>query len=244
VNQNLAETLLNAESTEAFLCAAPVSVNTKTISEFKEHLDELIGSDLKKAELLSERITEVASFLGDQTSRAFAEASRARVFHHLGRYEEADALYRSAIDATKAKDLFFDAAVFQMHRVFCLTQMGRFNEALQLSKASRRVLSQHQTVHLAQLETNVGILYYRQDRYSRSIEHFERARTLLIEVPDLTLKAVVDTNLAHALMEVDRHEEALRLLENSATVLESAGRELWAAQTRFHIGYLQFLRGD
>jgi hypothetical protein len=56
--------------------------------------------------------------------------------------------------------------------------------------------------------------------------------------------AVVDTNLSHALMETDRHDEALSLLESAAGEMERSGQMLWAAQTRFHIGYLQFLRGD
>jgi CHAT domain-containing protein len=45
-------------------------------------------------------------------------------------------------------------------------------------------------------------------------------------------------------METDRHGDALRLLEGATVEMERSGQVLWAAQTRFHIGYLQFLRGD
>jgi tetratricopeptide (TPR) repeat protein len=131
-----------------------------------------------------------------------------------------------------------------MHRVFALTQMGRYDDALVESRASRRVLTQGAPLHLAQLETNVGILYYRLDRYSNAIEHYERARRIFASEGDESMRAVVDTNLSHALMETDRHGEALELLEGAALGMERSGQALWAAQTRFHIGYLQFLRGD
>ncbi len=244
MNRELADKLINAESAGAFLREPGVAASWQTVSALKTEVDRLIGSDLNVAERLSERVEQVAAELGDRTSRAFAEASRARVLHHIGRYSEADALYKSAMKGTRAARLTIDTAVIQMHRVFALTQMGRYDEALTVSRASRRVLSPRSPVHLAQLETNVGILYYRLDRYEKAIEHYERAREVLGSDADETMRAVIDTNLSHALMEMDRHGEALRLLEGAAAAMERSGQTLWAAQTRFHIGYLQFLRGN
>jgi CHAT domain-containing protein/tetratricopeptide (TPR) repeat protein len=244
VSRELVEQLINAESAEAFLGAQPVAPTWETVSGLKAEVDRLIGFDLTAAQRLSERVDQVAAALGDPVSKGFAEASRARVLHHAGRYAEADSLYESAIRATRAARLTTDTAVIQMHRVFALTQMGRYDEALATARASRRVLSKRSPIHLAQLETNVGILYYRLDRYPKAIEHYERARELLASEGDETMRAVVDTNLSHALMETDRHGDALRLLEGAAGEMERSGQTLWAAQTRFHIGYLQFLRGN
>lgn len=244
MNRELADKLMNAESADAFLRGPGVVASWETVSALKAEVDRLIGSDLNVAERLSERVEQVAAALGDATSRAFAEASRARVLHHIGRYAEADALYQSAMRGTRAARLATDTAVIQMHRVFALTQMGRYDEALTVSRASRRVLAPQSPVHLAQLETNVGILHYRLDRYEKAIEHYERAREALGPHGDEAMRAVIDTNLSHAMMEMDRHGEALRLLEGAAAAMERSGRTLWAAQTRFHIGYLQFLRGD
>jgi len=244
VSRELAEQLINSESATAFLRDQPVVSTWETVSALKAEVDRLIGSDLNAARRLSERVDQIATALGDPVSKGFADASRARVLHHAGRYTEADSLYDSAIRATRTARLTTDTAVIQMHRVFALTQMGRYDEALSTARASRRVLSTGSPVHLAQLETNIGILYYRLDRYPKAIEHYERARGLLGPAGDETMRAVVDTNLAHALMETDRHGEALSLLEGAAVEMERSGQMLWAAQTRFHIGYLQFLHGD
>jgi CHAT domain-containing protein len=235
---------MSADSVGAFLHGSGVPASWETVSTLKGEVDRLIGSDLNAAEHLSDRVEQLASTLGDTTSRAFADASRARVLHHMGRYASADELYQSAIRGTRAAKLTTETAVIQMHRVFALTQMGRFPEALSVSRCSRRVLSTSAPVQLAQLETNVGILYYRQDMYEKAIAHYERARKILASEGDDIMRAVVDTNLSHALMETDRHGNALRLLEGAAAALEREGRALWAAQTRFHIGYLQFLRGS
>ena len=244
MSRELAQHLINSESAVAFLREQNGAAGWETVSLLKGEVDRLIGSDLNAAELLSERIDQVAGELGDKTSRAFADASRARVLHHVGRYSEADALYQSAMRGTRAAKLTSDTAVIQMHRVFALTQMGRYEEALSESRASRRVLAHGKPLYLAQLETNVGVLYYRLDRYPKAIEYYKRARNILGPGGDKTTLAVIDTNLSHALMEMDRHGEALSLLEEAAAAMTRSGQALWAAQTRFHIGYLQFLRGD
>jgi CHAT domain-containing protein len=244
VSKELAVKLISAESADAFLLEPGVAAHWQTVSSLKAEVERLIGSDLNAAERLSDRIEEVALALGDATSKAFAEASRARVLHHIGRYSEADALYQSAMKGTRAARLTTETALIQMHRVVALTQIGSYDEALTVSRASRRVLSKGAPVHLAQLETHIGILHYRRDRYAKAIEHYQRAREILASAGDDTMRAVVDTNLSHALMEMDRPGEALRLLESAARAMESNGQSLWAAQTRFHIGYLQFLRGN
>ena len=96
MSKELAVKLISAESADAFLLEPGVAAHWQTVSSLKAEVDRLIGSDLNAAERLSERIEEVALALGDATSKAFAEASRARVLHHIGRYSEADALYQSA----------------------------------------------------------------------------------------------------------------------------------------------------
>jgi hypothetical protein len=77
----------------------------KTVSVLKQEVDRLIGSDLIAARNLSERVDQLAKALGDPVSKGFAEASRARVLHHNGRYAEADHLYERAIQATRRAKL-------------------------------------------------------------------------------------------------------------------------------------------
>ena len=244
MSRELADNLIKAESADAFLRQQNIVPGWQTISALKSEIDRLIGADLNAAQVLAERTEQLADAFGDSLSKAFADAGRARVLHHLGRYAQSEQLYDSAVSALRAARFTNDAAIIEMHRVFALTQMGRYDEALRVARAARRVLKLGEPVYLAQLETNVGIIYYRLDRYKKALEHYERAREILASSGDETMRAVIDTNRSHVLMELDRHGEALALLESAALAMQAAGQKLWAAQTQFHIAYLQFLRGN
>jgi CHAT domain-containing protein len=244
MSRELADNLIKAESAAAFLSQQDVAPGWQTISALKSEVDRLVGADLNAAQVLAERAGQLADAFGDSISKAFADAGRARVLHHLGRYAQAKDLYDIAAAAMRAARFTKDAAIIEMHRVFALTQMGSYDEALKAARAARRVLARGEPVYLAQLETNVGIIYYRLDRYNKALDHYERAREILASSGDETMRAVIDTNRSHVLMELDRHGEALALLESAAAAMQGAGQKLWAAQTRFHIAYLQFLRGN
>ena len=244
MSKELADQLINAASADAFFRAQEAAPTWETVALLKAEVDRLMGADLKIAERLTDRIEQLAALTGDPRSLALAEASRARILQHAGRYQEADLLYESAINGTRRAKLAGQAAIIQMHRVFALTQMGRYQEALAVARLARRGLQADSTVHLAQLETNVGIIHYRRDRYKQALAHYERARQILAASPDDALSASIDFNRSSVLTELDRPEEALKLLEAAAETMERAGQSLWAAQARFHIAYLQFLRGN
>jgi CHAT domain-containing protein len=244
MRSELANRLINAESVETFLHETPLAAEWQTVSALKAEVDRLVGSDLNAAQRLAERIEQLAVATGDPISKAFAEASRARVLHHSGRYVEADALYESSINSIYANKLTTEAAILQTHRVFALAQMGRYADALSASRSARRALRNADPVYLAQLETNVGITYYRLDRYKKALEHYDRARELFSAAGDEAMRASIDFNRSSIIAEMDRPAEALELLERAAEVMERTGQKLWAAQTRFHIAYLQFMRGN
>ncbi|HKP85127.1 MAG TPA: CHAT domain-containing tetratricopeptide repeat protein [Blastocatellia bacterium] len=244
MSRELADKLIKAESAQSFLREQGVVSGWQTISSLKSEVDRLIGVDLNAAQVLADRVEQLAALSGDSISKAFSEVSRARVLHHLGRYEEAERLYSSAVSALRAAHLTAEAAVIQVQQVALLRQMGSYTEALRVGRAARRSLLRGEPAQLAQLETNVGNVYYRLDRYKKALSHYERAREILASAGDETMRAVVDTNRSHVLMEMDRPGEALTLLENAARAMQDNGQKLWAAQTQFHIAYLQFLRGN
>src|SRR5512144_2041595 len=94
---------MQAASADAFVRAEEVAPTWRTIATLKSEVDRLIGADLKVAERLNERIGQLAAILNEPISLAFADASRARVLHHTGRYTEADALYENAILAATGR---------------------------------------------------------------------------------------------------------------------------------------------
>jgi CHAT domain-containing protein len=243
LTSELADRLAKATSVEAFW-SEQGALDWPVVASLKGDVDHLVGSDLRAAGHLASRIQGVAELLGDGISRAFADASRARVLHHEGRHQEANRLYERAIGVLQSSGLAPDAARIQKQQVDALMFLGRYQEALSAGRAARRHLRREGPVELAQLEMNVGNVYYHLDRYSVALSHYDRARTLLSEEGDDSMRALVDLNRSNIFIEMDRPAEALKLLESVGIALSHAGKGLLETVARSQIAYLQYLRGN
>jgi CHAT domain-containing protein/tetratricopeptide (TPR) repeat protein len=244
LSSELAQRLINAESPEAFLRDESAQAGWRTLAALKTEVDRLVGCDLNRATRLTERVEQLSELVGDPLARAFAEASRARLLHLLGHHGQASVLYEKAVGAMRAARLSTEAAIIQKQQVDALTHAGRYDDALRVARAARRALRAGEPVQLAQLEVNVGNVYYLLDRYKKALEHYDKAHQILSVSGDETMRAVVDGNRSNILTELDRPDEALALLESAASAFDRTGQALYAAQTRFHMAYLHFLRGN
>jgi tetratricopeptide (TPR) repeat protein len=234
---------MSAESPEAFVRHLSED-GRQTLSALKSEVDRLVTCDLSKASRLVDRTERVAEIIGDPVCRALAAACRARVLHRSGRHAEANSLYESAIQVLREAGLKGEAATIQKPQVAALIMLGRYDDALRTARAARRVLARREPVELAQLETNIGHIYYRLDRYRQALQHYDRARGTLARSGDASMCALVDFSRSNVLLEMDRPYEALALLEEAASVFDGAGQLLQAAQSRFHMAYIEFLLGN
>src|SRR6185503_3039902 len=130
MSRELADNLIKAESAAAFLSGQAVAHGWQTISALKSEVDRLIGADLNAAQVLAERTEQLADAYGDSLSKAFADAGRARILHHLDQHEEAKQLYSSTVSALRAAHLPSEAAIIQVQQVALLRQIGSYTEAL------------------------------------------------------------------------------------------------------------------
>jgi CHAT domain-containing protein/tetratricopeptide (TPR) repeat protein len=240
----LADKLLRAKNLDAFLSEQNGRPRWQTFAALKSEVDRLVGCDLNAAARLTDRIERLAAHAADPASNAFAEASRGRVLHLSGRHREANALYNNAVTTMRVARLASEAAVIRIHQVYALTQMGRYDEALVTARLARRVLGRGDLVKLGQLETNIGNIYYRLDRYKLALKHYDRADEILRATGDQATLAFVDFSRANIFAEMDKPDQAQALLENAAAAWDRSGRALLAAQARFQAAYLQFLRGN
>jgi tetratricopeptide (TPR) repeat protein len=235
---------MSAESPEAFLRSRRGRTGWKMFAALKTEVDRLVHSDLKAARNLVECIDRVAALTEEPTSVSFAQASHASLLHVLGNHSEANRLYESSARAMQSEGHRTQAAILQKQQVYVLAHMGRYAEALRVARSARRVFTNGDQTQLAQLETNVGNVYYLLDRYPKALRHYDRAREILSTEGGREMLAFVDFSRANIFTETDRPDEALTLLEGAAIAWDRAGRKLLNAQARFHIAYLQFLRGN
>jgi CHAT domain-containing protein/tetratricopeptide (TPR) repeat protein len=244
VSNKLADKLMKAKSVEAFFRARKGVVEWHTLSALKSEVDHLRGRDLNAAATLSGRISELAELLNNPVSQAFAEVSRAYVLHQQGRHGEANELYHNAVAVMRRAGLSTEAAIIQKTQVDALKYLGRFDEALRTARSARRSLALAGSIQVAQLEANVGNVYYQLDQYKKALAHYNRAHEIFSAGGDEVMRAMVDFGRANIFTEMDQPEAALALLEDALAVFQKSGQDLKAAQTLFHIAYIEFLRGN
>jgi len=233
---------MTAKSAAAFL-RAHGAMRRSSFAALKLEVDRLAHSDINQADRLAARIEQLTVLTEDPINIAFANASRARVLHLQGHHEAANDLYSEAARVLRTASLKREAAIVQKQQIDALTHLGRFTEALRMAQSVRRALAE-EPVHLAQLEANVGNIYYLLDRYKPALQHYDRARVMLETKGDARMRALVDMGRANIFTEMDRPDEALALLADAARALDRVGQSVVALLARQHMAYLQFLRGN
>jgi CHAT domain-containing protein len=244
MSRALANKLIHAESAQAFLRRYGRGVNRETFATLKQQVDEIGYADIDLASRLAERIEQLARLSKDKEASAFALASRARVLHLRGQHKKANNFYVKAIRAFREADRKAQAAMIEKQQIDTLAELGDYAEALRVAASARRVLSRHDSVQLAQLEANVGNVFYRLDRYKQALVHYDRAAKIFTATGDEKMLAIVDGNRSNIFIELDSPREAATLLEKVAKVFARRGQQFAAAQARAKLAYLNFLLGN
>jgi CHAT domain-containing protein len=244
VSRDLANRLIKTRNLDSFLRAHGGARIGRTFAALKAEVDRLVSCDLNAAGRLADHIERLAQRANDPAAFGFAEASRARVLHFSGRYEEANALYESSLRRLLDARLLSEAVTILIHQVYALTQMGRYADALATGRAARRRLNSEEKIKLAQLETNIGTVYFRLDSYKRALKHYDRAGEIFEALGDEAMLAFVNYSRSNVYTEMDRPDEAEAMLKRAAAEWERSGLKLLAAQALYNAAYLDFLRGN
>ncbi|MGH9824266.1 MAG: hypothetical protein ACREDR_13555, partial [Blastocatellia bacterium] len=244
MSSRLADKLLSFSSEEEFLKQIGGRVDWRTIARLKLDVDHLIGTDVKTAARVVESIEKLASALGDNVSGAYARISRARLLYTQGQHLKANDLYTAGVSALQGAGLRTEAAMVQVQQIDTLKFLGRYDDAIQTAKTARRHLAKAGKVPLAQLETNLGNVYFHLDRYKVALQHYDRARAMLARAGGPTMRGLVDFCRSCVYIEIDQPERALKVLDSASRAHEAAGKTLISAQVRCQAAYIDFLRGN
>lgn len=83
-------------------------------------------------------------------------------------------------------------------------------------------LAEHRP-YLANVETNLGYLYFKINRYDEATEHLDRARRIYVSIKDTGTAAQVDETRARILLEQGRIGEAERVILSAVRAQERGG---------------------
>lgn len=204
-----------------------------------------IYHDRPRAIRLNAAIQELATVRGDALACAWAARSQGHIDHVRGEYAGATEAYQKAAALFDSQGLDWEVGRTLSSGLQALIYRGEYEQAIQWAARAEAIFQRHgDLLRLARLDTNVGNIFFRQDRpqdalarYQRALEGFEVAG----EPRDI---AAALSNLAVASINLGQFSEALAFYRLVGE--HCAKHELFnlSARADYNIAYLYYLRGD
>ncbi len=206
---------------------------------------EALYRDRPRALRLNQAVRKVAELRGDTLSRAWAFRSQGHCSHVGGDYEKAVIAYGTAAALFDEAGAETELGRTLLGGLQALIFRGEYEEAHRWAARAETIFHRHRDVlRLARLDSNVGNIFFRQDRprdalarYQRALEGFEAAGEPYDVGAALSNLAVSYTNLG-------QFPEALSHYRRAREHCERHGLANLVARADYNIAYLFYLRGD
>lgn len=214
------------------------------MEQFKREVDQWIRSDARRALQIAELAESLSKKASDPRARALGARMRAMALHVQSRYAEALESYEQARSLYAAAGCDVDRARVERAMVDACIYLGGYDDALRLAEQAREVFTRHhETLLLAQLESNAGNIYHRLDRNLEALACYDRADREFAALDDRDGLARVSFNRANVYCNLDDYQQAEILYQRAYDLHTELENPTGAMQARYSLGYLHFLRG-
>jgi len=214
----------------------------------KREADAALRVDLRRSLQIVELMRRAAEVGGHPLARALALLAEAntQAVGGLGEYQESILLYDEAAAIYAAHGRPVEQARSQIGKLYALTCLGRYAEAVRAGEWAAAVLEAHQQWHrLADVTVNLAINYVRMGQDARGLEFYERARQLYqgLDQDVASYVAWVDQNMTVALRNLGRFPEAIAASERAFAALDALGQRAEAIRARQNLALTYFVLG-
>ncbi len=202
------------------------SVDDDNPSELLRALAELSEdwaiSDLERATAAARMLADLSDRTGSPSARARARRAVAQTIAYDNRFEEALALLHEAQTLAARSGDHLEAACAAVTTLHPLARLGRLEEAAREGGAAREVLLKLGKRDLAaRADINLGVIHRMRDDPEAAIVCFRRAEPLIADAP--LVAAQLKSNLAEALLDLHRFQEAEDVFREALLLFESQG---------------------
>ncbi len=216
------------------------------VERLYERVVRVARVDLRQAERLADAAAWLAGRLADDGCRAQSLRARGHVLLIRGKYREALRRYHAARKLFRALgrevDLGRTLSGGALQSLICL---GRYKEAFTSALQARRIFERHgDRLRLARLDSNIGNILHRQDRFKEAIALYERAHEQLAQVGEPQDMAAVLSNMAVCRTSLNEFQRALETYHEARDYCQAHDMPLLVAQADYNIAYLHYLRGE
>ena len=249
-SQDLAQQLLGLPDVEAqrrFLEAHTPQLNDDVASALKDQADQFLRADVSRSLQTADLIFYLAELTHNPNHRALGLLAEANA-HAIGKgqYQQADALYDQAAHIYRDHNLVVEHAKSQKGKIWALTNLGRYTEALRIGEWAANILGDNgEWKTLAGLTMNLGIVHSRAGDDAKSLKFFDRAEALYRRVGAEEEPAWywAHINRAVALRTLGRFDESIQAAQTAWRGLEGLGQKVAAARARQNLALTYFVLG-
>jgi CHAT domain-containing protein/tetratricopeptide (TPR) repeat protein len=199
----------------------------------------IMGIDPRRMERMCEDAQSIADLSGDRFLRATARMRRGDAHRALGQsveachcYDEAEAIFRKLgrpVEAARTRIGWVDSA----------SKLGHVDEALAAARGARRVLARHgDTLRVARLSKEIGILHAEQGRYRMALTAYTRALAMFRSLGPAGEVEVARSlqNRGLTLTRLGNHHAGLYDLQSALHIFTARGEHAGAARATRSIG--------
>ncbi|MEM1247869.1 MAG: CHAT domain-containing tetratricopeptide repeat protein [Acidobacteriota bacterium] len=244
----LAEQLIacgSRDDVEAFVQGQPELNTSATIDSLVPQVLGKIRVDLGAAEALLQRIEWLAEPVAAGPRRALLIRTRANVDHFRSDYPKAHSGYLRAIEAYSALGDDLQVAITKSSGLVNASYLAEQGLVGRWSDEAEAVfVERDDPQRLASLMNNRAGAAFRRDRWEEALDLYGRAAELFRSLDRPGDVAICYRNRATCLVSLLRFEQALREYRECLDACASLDLAALAAEARYNIAYLYFLRGE
>lgn len=223
------------------------AVQAMIVGRLKEQAEQLLRADIQRCLQTAALMLHIAAEADSPSAQALgllAEANARAI--GLGEYQEAVALYDEAAAMYAGAGQTAEEARAQIGKLWPLSQLGRYEEALRCGEWAAGVLEAHeQWEHLAKLSSNLAIIHFRLGEDEKALELFERAQDLHEQIAGREsagwLRA--EQNRAIILRNLGRFEESIAASNRARERLQRGGQRIEAARAQQNLAITYYVLG-
>jgi len=159
------------------------------------------------------------------------EIALGNLYYRLNRHSESLAHYDQAATALKNSDDDVAVASVGLNRAYVLTEMNRFDEAVQSFEITKQHCEQHGlTVWAALADRGISQMHFRRGNYTAALRILERLRRKHEDLRDNRRVGLCDLDRAEIYLELNLFEDAANIARRAYETFNSLGNKYEAGK--------------
>jgi CHAT domain-containing protein/Tfp pilus assembly protein PilF len=218
----------------------------ETVARLYDEVVRLTRVDLRQAERVARAAAWISAQIDDDGSRATSLRALGHVFYLKRQYEPARERYQAALAIYEHLGMELEIGRTISGSLQTLIYLGRYDEAFAGAQRARDIFLKHgDHLRLARLDTNMGNVLHRQDRFEEALERYQRAYTAFARIGDNPQNvAITLQNMATCQISLNQFREALETYCLVRAYSVRHNMPLLVAHADYNIAYLYYLRGE